>query len=1009
MRARILLSSLWLLLAVTAPAAATTYYVSQGGSDANSGESPADAWATIARVNSQVFGPGDQVLFEGGRTFAGHLYFDRDDAGLPAAPILVSSYGSGRATIAASTTHAILVYNTSGFRIANLNVVGPGRDVNRGSSGILVYTDLPGDVLLPFVEIDRVDASRFGRHGVEVGSFNGRTGFRDVRITRVAANENGLGGIFTYAAVRAVHRNVYVGYSSAAFNAGFGDLEVSSGNGINLSGVDGGTIEYSVAHDNGARSLAGSGPVGIWTYDSNNVVIQFSESYRNTTGNSKDGGGFHLDISTSNSVMQYNYSHDNAGAGYMLAHKLNDLSHTGNVIRWNVSQNDARRNNYASIHLWGRIRNAVIHNNTVFLSAGPSIARAMHGRNNTIETLDFENIRISNNIFVTTGSLALVDFSNSSLDNSTGVRLEGNAYWPSGGAFRINWRGTQYTSLEAFRAASGQETVNGSPVGLVADPQLSAIGTGPTFGNVAMVAGLWQYRLQPTSQLINAGIDLEQLGIAVGSRDYFGSPARTFGPDIGAHEFASECRWSVSPTSIEAGVGGGDGTVSVWGSAEDCGWAVLSSAGWLTAAPSAGSGPGSVAYTVASNSGAARTATLTVADRTFTVTQAGDTEAPPPPPPPPAGWSGGDIGGTAYEGSASGDGSAFTLSGAGADIWNSADQFFFLSQQVTGDFQITTRVTSVEFVHAWTKAGLMMRETLTAGARHASIFVTPAKGIAMQYRSSTGGASAQGGAAGGTAPRWIRLTRRGSTFAAFTGSADGNTWTQIGSVSMAMGPTIHVGLALTSHEVSRLATATFDGTAGVPLETAPPPPPPPSGVWGSSDIGAVAFAGSATATDGGYRVSASGADIWNNADAFHFVRQFAAGDWDVEATVASVDFVHAWTKAGVMIRESLEAGSKHAAMYVSPGKGLSFQYRTATNGSSGAGVGVAGVAPQRLRISRRGSTFTGYRQAADGSWLQVGTVNITMGTNVYIGLALTSHDNARLANAEFADVVLTPR
>lgn len=1009
MRARILISCLALLLVSAAPAAATTYYVSAAGSDANSGTAANDAWASIARVNSQVFGPGDQVLFEGGKTFAGHLYFDPDDVGAPASPIVVSSYGSGRATIAATTSHAILVYNTSGFRITNMNVVGPGRDVNRSSSGILVYADLPGDVLLPFIQIDRVTATRFGRFGVEIGSFANRTGFRDVRITRVVADENGLGGIFTYAAVRAVHQNVYVGHSSAAFNSGFGDLEVSSGNGINLSGVDGGVIEYSVAHDNGARSMAGSGPVGIWTYASNNIVIQFSESYRNTTGNTKDGGGFHLDISTSNSVMQYNYSHDNAGAGFMLAHKLDDLTHTGNIIRWNVSQNDARRNNYASIHLWGRIRNAVIHNNTVFLSAGPSIARAMHGRNNTIETLDFENLRISNNIFVTTGSLALVDFSNSSLDNSTGVRLEGNAYWTSGGAFRINWRGTVYTSLEAFRAATGQEQVNGSPVGLVADPQLAAIGTGPSFGNATMIAGLWQYRLAPTSQLIDAGIDLAALGIAVGARDYFGSPARTFGPDIGAHEFASECSWSVSPASFDASAAGGSGDVTVWGSAEDCGWAALPSASWLSAGTVAGSGPGVVPFSVAPNSGAARTGTIKIANRTVTISQAGNTEAPPPPPPPPAGWSGGDIGGPAFEGSASSDGSSFTLSAAGTDIWNADDQFFFLSQQVTGDFELTTRVTGVENVHAWTKAGLMMRETLTAGSRHASVFVSAAKGIAMQYRASTSGASAQAAITGGAAPRWIRVTRQGSTFRTFVGSADGTSWTQLGSVNIAMAATIHVGLALTSHDAARLATATFEGTLGRALETAPPPPPPPTGVWGSADIGAVGRAGSAVETEGGYRVSASGADIWNNADAFHFVRQFAAGDWDVDATVTAVDFVHAWTKAGVMIRETLDAGSKHAAMYVSPGKGMSFQYRTSTNGSSGAGVGVAGVAPQRLRISRRGATFTGYYQAADGSWVQVGTVTISMGANVYVGLALTSHDNTRLANAEFADVVLTPR
>jgi hypothetical protein len=223
-----------------------------------------------------------------------------------------------------------------------------------------------------------------------------------------------------------------------------------------------------------------------------------------------------------------------------------------------------------------------------------------------------------------------------------------------------------------------------------------------------------------------------------------------------------------------------------------------------------------------------------------------------------------------------------------------------------------------------------------------------------------------------------------------------------------MSSTIQVGLALTSHDPARLATANFEATAGELLETAPPPPPPPTGVWGSADIGAVALAGSAAATEGGYRVSASGADIWNNADAFHFVRQYAAGDWDVDATVTSVEFVHAWTKAGVMIRESLEPGSKHAAMYVSPGKGLSFQYRTATNGASGAAAGIAGVAPQRIRITRRGNTLTGYRQASDGSWLQVGTVTMSMATNVYIGLAVTSHDNTRVANAEFADVVLTP-
>ena len=88
-----------------------------------------------------------------------------------------------------------------------------------------------------------------------------------------------------------------------------------SGSGIILGNVDGGTIEWSRAYDNGRLGNAG---VGIWTHDSTRILIQYNESFDNHTSGDADGGGFDLDGGVTHSIMQHNYSHDNDGAGYGL-------------------------------------------------------------------------------------------------------------------------------------------------------------------------------------------------------------------------------------------------------------------------------------------------------------------------------------------------------------------------------------------------------------------------------------------------------------------------------------------------------------------------------------------------------------------------------------------------------------------------------------------------------------------------------------------------------------------
>jgi hypothetical protein len=101
--------------AISTTSFATDYYVSTSGNDANSGTSPAEAWQTISKVNSTDFEPGDGIFFEGGETFTGGISFSDEDMGTPNSPIIVSSYGTGMATISSGTDHGLYAHNCAGF------------------------------------------------------------------------------------------------------------------------------------------------------------------------------------------------------------------------------------------------------------------------------------------------------------------------------------------------------------------------------------------------------------------------------------------------------------------------------------------------------------------------------------------------------------------------------------------------------------------------------------------------------------------------------------------------------------------------------------------------------------------------------------------------------------------------------------------------------------------------------------------------------------------------------
>ncbi len=153
------------------------------------------------------------------------------------------------------------------------------------------------------------------------------------------------------------------------------------------------------------------------------------------------------------------------------------------------------------------------------------------------------------------------------------------------------------------------------------------------------------------------------------------------------------------------------------------------------------------------------------------------------------------------------DGTTITMSAAGNDIWNNADQFRFAFKTLTGDGSITAKINSIVQTDVWAKAGVMIRDTLAPGATNAATVVSAASGVSFQHRTLSDDVSANTGTGALVAPYWVRLTRTGNTFKGEM-SADGKTWTIVGTDAtlnphdVIMSSTVDIGLCVTSHNTS---------------------------------------------------------------------------------------------------------------------------------------------------------------------------------------------------------------
>jgi uncharacterized repeat protein (TIGR03806 family) len=178
--------------------------------------------------------------------------------------------------------------------------------------------------------------------------------------------------------------------------------------------------------------------------------------------------------------------------------------------------------------------------------------------------------------------------------------------------------------------------------------------------------------------------------------------------------------------------------------------------------------------------------------------------------------------------------------------------------------------------------------------------------------------------------------------------------------------------------------------------------------WTDADIGSVGVSGDASFLNGNFNLLASGSDIWESADAFHFASRPLASDGSIVARIVSVQYTDPWAKAGVMLRENNSAGSKYVFMGFTGQGGSVLQSRATADGASASADGPEAKLPHWFKLTRSGNIFNGFISTDGTNWLAAGSVTNALNKNLSVGLALTAHNNSVLNSTLFDNVTVKP-
>jgi hypothetical protein len=385
----------WMLISCLALCAgsggsrAATYYVDpESGYDSNPGTRRERPWASLHKVNEQVFQPGDVILLAAGSKFFGTL--EPKGSGTAAAPIRLERYGEGSSPAIhgeGKALHTLLLHNVEYWEIRNLEITNRGKEVRAKRRGVIVRAQDFGDcrhIVLEGLEIHDVNGSLIKRDGGGSGILwvNGghklKTRFIDLQILNCHIHHCERNAINSTGNIR---RDAWHPSRGVVIRGNL--IEHVPGDGIVVVGAEGALVEYNVIRKGVDALPPGEAAAGIWPWSSDRTVIQFNEVSDHRA--KWDGQGYDCDFNCFGTTIQYNYSHDNWGGFLLVCNNGETLGSPTNqgtrdsVVRYNLSLNDGLRP-YAAhnrrffspvVHISGPVDNTRIDHNLIIMPPKP--------------------------------------------------------------------------------------------------------------------------------------------------------------------------------------------------------------------------------------------------------------------------------------------------------------------------------------------------------------------------------------------------------------------------------------------------------------------------------------------------------------------------------------------------------------------------------------------------------------------------------------------------------------
>jgi hypothetical protein len=479
------------------------YYFASKGTNKGNGTKQRP-FTSLKQLSHIKLEPGDTVFFPAGETISGNISMN-DIHGTKERTIVFTSYGKGRSIINGGNKEAILITASDYFQILNLALIGSGRKTGNTTDGLKL-------VNCRQVKIRNFDISGFQKSGLVL--FNCEA----ADVNKVVAHENGLAGILVEGDYQKRNsKNIRIINCRADNNPGDPtNLDNHSGNGILVGNCKNVVVEYCTATNNGwDMPRVGNGPVGIWAYEADSVIIQHCISYRNKTAKgAADGGGFDLDGGVANSIIQYCLSYENWGSGYGIFEYSGADKWYNNTLRYCISINDGYETDQASgMFIWNgwnvdsMFTNFYAYNNFFYNDRKYAFSFSDQSRH--------RKFLFFNNVFIASDSSDIFN----GIDSSTNDIFMGNIWMKKSGGFGQNG----FVDLDKWAKATGYEQRDGKLLGGSFKQLLLST---PVHINITDPYALNKNRLLLSfcrNAFRNRGIDIRKMfSIDIGKTDFFG-------------------------------------------------------------------------------------------------------------------------------------------------------------------------------------------------------------------------------------------------------------------------------------------------------------------------------------------------------------------------------------------------------------------------------------------------------------------------------------------------------